>query len=76
MQSIKIIHDQNRCIGCNACVNLAPQNWRINENGKAELIGSKKKGKYFVGEIFECDKENNQDAAKACPMQIITINTH
>ncbi len=73
MSSLKIIHDQDRCIGCHACVNLAPQNWDMNENGKAQLICGTKKGRYTISEIFECDLEANQSAAQACPMNIIKV---
>jgi ferredoxin len=42
-------------------------------DGKSTLIGSKQKGDVYVGEIFECDLEDNLNAEKGCPMQIITI---
>lgn len=50
----------------------------MDENdGKANLIGSVKKGKSpdapFVGEVFDCDIEANQKAAKACPVGIIKL---
>jgi ferredoxin len=74
MSSLKIVHDQKRCIGCNSCVSLAPQCWSMNEEtGKAELIGAKKKGNVFVGEIFDCDLDSNKQAAEACPVNIIQI---
>jgi len=74
MNSIKIIHQPGQCIGCNSCVTLAPQNWRMNkETGKSELIGGCKKGKVYVTEIFECDVEANQKAAEACPMNLIKV---
>lgn len=72
--SKKVVHDRKDCIGCNACVNLAPQSWIMDDtDGKARLIGSKQKGKVFVGDIFDCDTEDNQAAAEACPMNIIKI---
>ncbi len=42
-------------------------------DGKARLLGSKRKGKFYVGEVFECDIEANKKAAKACPVNIIRV---
>ncbi len=76
MSSLKIIHNHKNCIGCNACVLIAPQSWRMNQKtGKSELIGAEKKGNLFITDIFECDKQANQDAAEACPMNIIKISS-
>lgn len=74
MKKIRIIHDQKKCIGCNSCVELCPQNWMMDhKTGKAVLIGSKEKRGIFVGEAFECDKEDNLKAAEACPVTIIKV---
>jgi len=74
MKTHKVIHQKDNCIGCNACVSIAPQNWEMDEEtGKANLIGSKKKGDVYVGEIFDKDLEANKQAEKACPMRIIKI---
>ncbi len=74
MSSLKIIHDRSSCIGCNSCVNIAPQTWLMDEaEGKAKLIGSQKKGRVYVAEIFDCDRDANEMAAQACPMNIIKI---
>ena len=74
MQTIKVVHDQSKCIGCNSCVEIAPQCWMIDEEtGKSVLIGSQKKGRVHVGKVFECDRKVNELAAQACPMQIIKV---
>lgn len=74
MSSLKIIHDRQNCIGCNSCVSIAPQNWTMDEKeGKARLVGSQKKGKVHVAEIFDCDRRANEMAAQACPTQIIKV---
>ena len=73
---LKVIHIRSNCIGCNACVTLAPQSWVMDPvDGKSRLVGSKCKGKVFVGEIFECDTEDNIRAAEACPVNIIKIGS-
>ena len=78
MKQVKVVHERHGCIGCNSCVNIAPQTWQMDEtDGKSRLIGSKKKGKGkdspFVGHIFDCDMEANRRAAAACPTKIIKV---
>jgi ferredoxin len=74
MKTIKVEHDRDNCIGCKSCCSIAPQNWVMFEgDGKARLLGSKRKGKFYVGEVFECDIEANKKAAKACPVNIIRV---
>lgn len=77
MAQLKVIHQRNKCIGCNVCVTIAPQNWTMDEvEGKSRLAGAKEKRGVFVGEIFECDLIDNKRAAEACPMNIIKINSN
>lgn len=74
MKKLKVIHQRGDCIGCNSCVNIAPQSWRMDDaDGKAVLIGAKKKNDLFVGEIFEYDQQANNLAAEACPVRIIKV---
>lgn len=80
MSSLKIIHQREECIGCNSCVNIAPQTWTMDEKeGKARLVGGVKKGNVYVAEYFDCsdvfddDYEMNKAAEAACPMHIIKI---
>lgn len=42
-------------------------------DGRARLLGSKRKGQFYVGEVFECDIESNKKAAKACPVKVIRV---
>ncbi|MDP2625130.1 MAG: ferredoxin [Candidatus Peregrinibacteria bacterium] len=74
MSPLKIIHDRQRCIGCNSCVLLAPETWMMDEEeGKSRLVCAKQKRNLYIGEIFECDLEANKKAAEACPVNIIQI---
>ena len=74
MSSLKIIHKRDKCTGCNACVVNAPQTWIMDHSeGKSRLVNAQKKKDVYVGEIFECDLEDNQRAAQACPVNIIKI---
>ncbi|RMD45861.1 MAG: hypothetical protein D6831_02855, partial [Aquificota bacterium] len=47
---LQIIHYREKCIGCNACVEAAPDRWAISKkDGKAVLLkGIEKKGIYTV----------------------------
>lgn len=75
MKKIKIIHNRKNCIGCNACVEIAPHTWTMDTaDGKSRLIGSKKKGEVYVSDSFECDADDNHLAAAACPVQIIKVD--
>lgn len=74
MSTFKIIHQRENCIGCNSCVNIAPQNWVMDQSdGKSSLIGGLRKGNVFIAECFACDLDVNEMAVNACPMNIIKI---
>lgn len=66
---------RDKCIGCNYCVELAPEQFRMSKkDGKSVLLHStNKKGFHTIKSnddmIFDdCDK-----AAKACPVKIISV---
>ncbi len=68
----KIIQEREKCIGCGSCAALCPKYWEMAEDGKSKLINSvpNKEGNHELEvEIVEC----NQEAADACPVQIIHI---
>lgn len=73
----KIFHYRKKCIGCNTCVELAFNRWRISKkDGKAVLIGAKhKKGVYVVDINFD-EYEKNLKAAKDCPSRCIKIQNY
>ncbi len=71
---IRILHYRNKCIGCNACVEAAPQRWRMSKkDGKSVLLGAQeKKGIYSV--VVHIDEyDSNLEAAHNCPVNIIKI---
>lgn len=71
---ITIIHQRDKCIGCNYCVEFAPQRWIMSKkDGKAVLIGAKEKNKFWVVKVHEEEEESNRKAAAACPVNIITV---
>lgn len=74
MKSRKVIHNRDKCIGCNSCICIAPQTWEMDEKtGQSKLIGGIKKNGVYVGDILEPDVEANEQASLACPMNIIKV---
>lgn len=67
----KIILENSKCIGCGSCETVCPKYWKLGDNGKIELLGSKRKGDDFELELKEvgCNKE----AVESCPVQCIKI---
>ncbi len=80
-KTYKIVFDRKNCIGAAACAAVAPEFWVMNEDGKADLIGSKDENGNQVLIIKESQltKEGksvlqiNKDAAEVCPVQVIHI---
>ncbi len=72
MAKYKIIQNRDECIGCSACVAVAPKSWEMKDDNKAFLKGSKKN----PNEIYTLetdDLEKNLDAAESCPVNCIHI---
>ena len=69
---VKIFHYQAKCIGCNACVEVDKNRWRMSrKDGKSTLIkGINKKGIYRA-EIENDEYETTMKAEKNCPVKII-----
>lgn len=76
MKKLKIQHYRRNCIGCNACVQLAPQTWEMSEkDGRAILKGGISKGGIVTADLSPLDLSSNQQAAESCPTRIIKIIT-
>ncbi|MBU4257014.1 ferredoxin [Patescibacteria group bacterium] len=52
--------DKNLCIGCGACASICPDAFKINEEGKSEVVRQENSG---------CAK----NAAESCPVQAIKV---
>ena len=64
MAKYRIEFDKPGCIGAFACVAVAPESWEQGNDGKA------------IQKKFECDYDKfqeNLEAAKACPVNVIHI---
>ncbi len=69
-----VIQRRHKCIGCNYCVELAPEHWRMSrKDGKSVLLGAEDKRGNWVLKIPETDVEANKRAAEACPVNIIDV---
>lgn len=69
-----VIQRRHKCIGCNYCVELAPDFWRMSRrDGKSVLLGATEKKGNYVLKIAESEKDANQRAAEACPVKIIDV---
>ena len=62
MAKYKVESDKDVCIGCGACVSMCPDNWEMEEDGKAKALHEE------IDEI-KC----NEDAKDSCPVDCITI---
>lgn len=68
----KVILERNLCIGCGACQAVCEKYWEMQNDGKTNLLGSKKAEdeKY---ELELPDTGCNQQAADSCPVQCIHV---
>ncbi len=53
--------DENTCIGCGACMAIAPENFDFNDNGLSQVISQ---------EVTE----STHEAANACPVSAISVS--
>lgn len=69
-----ITHQREKCIGCNYCVELAYEQWRMSKkDGKATLIGAENKKGFHTLRADNGLYDNNMRAADACPVNIIKV---
>ncbi len=69
-----IVHFRKKCIGCNSCVEHAPEHWKISVgDGKSDLQGGEEKNGVIVKKIHAVEKEINELAARDCPVKIIKV---
>ena len=71
---IVITQQRDKCIGCNYCVELAVDRWRMSKkDGKCTLIGAKDKRGFHTVRVGDAEFEDNVRAAEACPVKIIQV---
>lgn len=69
-----ITHQRDKCIGCNYCVELAYEQWRMSKkDGKAVLLKSEDKKGFHTSKVDNEFYDANVKAAEACPVNIIKV---
>jgi ferredoxin len=72
--TITIIHQRDKCIGCNYCVEYAPLRWAMSRiDGKSILLGGVAKKGFWSVKTSGAEKEQNIKAAEACPVKVIQV---
>lgn len=73
---IQIIHYRDKCIGCNACVEAAPNQWRISrKDGKSILIGGNFKKGIQIAHVGKKELPENIKASIHCPVNVIRVQS-
>ena len=71
---IQITQLRHKCIGCNACVEAAPDQWVMSKkDGKSYLRKAQKKGNFYILSVSPLEYEENKMAAQNCPVKIIWV---
>ncbi|MBT8191442.1 MAG: ferredoxin [Bacteroidia bacterium] len=71
---IQILFHRKKCIGCNACVEAAPDRWRVSKkDGRCHLIGASEKKDIYKVNVSTEEYDQNMIAAKNCPVRVIKI---
>ncbi len=77
MPKIKVVYNRKNCIGAGSCCIVCPKFWQMNNDGKADLLGSKQNPKTGDYELtVEANKEvlkSLEQSADSCPVQVIKI---
>ena len=71
----KVILDRPACIGAATCVAAAAKHWKMAEDGKVDLLDSKRSADNAVQEksFDAADLEEMKLAAESCPVHAIRI---
>ena len=71
---IRIMYQRIKCIGCNACVEAAPDRWRVSKkDGRCNLIEGKESKGVYTALVGDEELKENTTASKNCPVRIIRV---
>lgn len=74
MGRYRIIYDRTGCIGAGTCEALDPDDFKLVEDGLADLVDADdEQGGVWEKEIPEDRMEAALDAAKGCPVNVIRV---
>ncbi len=70
-----ITQKRDKCIGCNYCVEIAFDQWRMSKkDGKSTLLGAVNKKGFHTVKVEDEYLDANERAAEACPVNIIKVS--
>lgn len=74
-KTYRIEYDRNNCIGAGICAALDPENFKINDDTKADLIGAtfNEKTGMWEKDVTQAEYEKIIAAAGGCPVLIIHV---
>lgn len=71
---ITVTLQRQKCIGCNYCVELCPELFRMSKkDGKTVLLKSVDKKGFFSVRVNDVLIDSSNAAAEACPVKIIQV---
>jgi ferredoxin len=78
MNMPKLIQERWKCIGCGACMSVAPDFWEMGDDAKStmKIAHTSKKtrdGELHEGELKKEEVESNKEAANVCPVNCIKV---
>lgn len=74
---IAVTLQRQKCIGCNYCVELCPELFRMSKkDGKSVLLKSIDKKGFFTTHVNNNLLDSVQAGADACPVKIIQVREH
>jgi len=77
-EKYKIVHNRDICIGCAACASVCPKYWKMNSDGKSDIIKATTLNEIeYLGSdenpLTE-DFDMNKEAEESCPVNCIHIH--
>ena len=71
----KIIFNRKECIGTGACATMVEKFWEIDNDDKANLIGSKlnEETGFFELDVDEDSLDEAIESMKVCPVKVISV---
>ena len=75
-KEIKMVYDRDGCIGAAACAAINPEDFVMNDDGKADLVQAKKEGNRFIKVLSVPNQDLLDkiiDSAKGCPVDVIEV---